>query len=399
MIITTLSIASCSHIDTSSASLLVEKSTTQKRSLNHEEKDGLLVIEAEHFSTQHKDEKRRWVVFSKDSPVHSYPDSDENHYQNASNGKYIEILPDTRTNHFETLIRGENFSAKGGNVAILSYPVYINSPGKYYVWARAYSTGSEDNGIHFGINGEWPESAQRLQLCKGKHQWTWSSAQRIKTNHCGTPNTVYFEIERPGLHTIMLSMREDGFELDKIILTKDAKFVPVGISKPETISQQPTLIKKDKLLQISQYSRIFYALYDFSSKTNTVPFYPLESEQALAINLSTSEYSKYSSKYAYTQVSLDRRDAGKRKLTLVVLGQTDRESTFKVLLNGKQIGEFSSHIADYDMQEQYFEINNLNLKANDVITVGALAKNHLNTNNNTPNLGGIWRAIVLSREE
>jgi hypothetical protein len=202
--------------------------TINANAQNHYEVNGAVVIEAEHFAAQHKDEKRQWLIFSESSPAHDYADSDAMHYKDASGGQYIEILPDTRTNHNDTLVRGENFTNIAGKMAILSYPIYFETAGTYYVWARAFSTGSEDNGVHIGINGEWPQSSQRLQLCSGKQKWTWSSAQRIKTNHCGTPNTISIDIPAPGVHNLMISMREDGFELDQLLLTRDTGFTPQG---------------------------------------------------------------------------------------------------------------------------------------------------------------------------
>lgn len=372
---------------------------------NHQQKSGLVVVEAEDFAAQHKDDKRRWIIFSKETPAHAYADSDLPHYADASAGKYIEILPDTRTNHFETLVRGENFSNVPGEVAVLSYPVYFESAGKYYVWARAYSSGSEDNGVHFGLNGQWPESGQRLQLCTGKHQWTWSSAQRIATNHCGTPNTVTLDIQAPGVHNIMISMREDGFELDKFLLTTDANYVPTGMDASQTLSVQPAFATKDMLLGIDEYSRIFYAASDFTANpSNSVPLYPLELQQALAIN--TSEPT-YQNTFAYAQVEIDRRDAGKRKLTLVVLGQADSISRFKVLLNDKEIGRFSSTKVTENLQEQYFEINNLNLKQGDIISIASMAvfdaqalpDAETTQPSTSPGVGGLWRAVVISREQ
>jgi hypothetical protein len=105
-------------------------------------------------------------------------------------------------------------------MAILHYKVQINNPGKYYVWVRAYSTGTEDNGIHVGIDGTWPESGQRLQWCDGKHAWTWESKQRTHEVHCGVPELIYLDIKQAGEHEIQFSMREDGFEFDKFVLTK-----------------------------------------------------------------------------------------------------------------------------------------------------------------------------------
>jgi hypothetical protein len=48
--------------------------------------------------------------------------------------------------------------------------------------------------------------------------------QRTEAEHCGEPHKIYLEIEQPGLHTIEFSMREDGFEFDKWLMTKDRNF-------------------------------------------------------------------------------------------------------------------------------------------------------------------------------
>ena len=65
-----------------------------------------------------------------------------------------------------------------------------------------------------------------MQWCDGKNQWTWSSAQRVPDNHCGVPNTIYLNIDKPGEYIISFSMREDGFELDRWMMTKNSNFKP-----------------------------------------------------------------------------------------------------------------------------------------------------------------------------
>ncbi len=187
-----------------------------------EEKDGLVSVEAEHFFKQIKDEIRAWYITDGDSDL-DLTDPDAIHSEKASGKKYIEILPDTRTNHDEKLIPGENFSNIAGEMAIVSYRIFINNPGKYYVWVRAYSTGTEDNGIHVGLDGQWPESGQRMQWCEGKDKWTWASKQRTEENHCGEEQLIFLEIAVKGEHIVSFSMREDGFEFDKFVLTKEYK--------------------------------------------------------------------------------------------------------------------------------------------------------------------------------
>ncbi len=182
-------------------------------------------IEAEHFHLNTTNKSlRKWYV--KKTKAHSPFLNSELHASTASGEAYIEALPDTRVKHKDPLIRGENFFPIAGSGGIVGYKVHIKTPGRYYVWVKAYSSGPEDNGVHVGVDGHWPESGQRIQLCKGKRKWTWSSAQRVPKNHCGTPKTIYLDIETAGEHVVMFSMREDGFELDKFILTPDVEFTP-----------------------------------------------------------------------------------------------------------------------------------------------------------------------------
>ena len=201
---------------------------------NFEEKDGILSVEAEHFFVQEKDDIRKWYIIGHNSMM-DLPDPDSNHAETASGKKYIEILPDTRTNHDEKLIPGENFSNVAGEIAIISYRIFINNPGKYYVWVRAYSTGTEDNGIHVGLDGQWPVSGQRMQWCEGKGDWTWASKQRTEDNHCGEEQLIFLEIGEKGEHIISFSMREDGFEFDKFVLSKEYKMPQNEVSAESEI--------------------------------------------------------------------------------------------------------------------------------------------------------------------
>ncbi len=184
-----------------------------------EEKNGVVAFEAEDFASQEKTNLRQWYVIGDGSSTPG-PDPDGSHASGASKGKYIEILKDTRVTHDDPLGRGESFSDEPGELCIVNYPVYFNTTGKYYVWVRAYSTGTEDNGVHVGIDGTWPASGARMQWCQGKNQWTWESKQRTSANHCGEAQQIFLNVTSPGLHTISFSLREDGFEMDKIVLSK-----------------------------------------------------------------------------------------------------------------------------------------------------------------------------------
>ncbi len=180
-----------------------------------------ITIEAESFTRQSKDSIRRWEIL-KERP-------------GASGGAYIKALPDTRVTHADKLIKGENFADEPGTMAVLEYEIEVKEAGRYHVWARMWSSGSEDNGLHFGLNGKWPASGQRWQTVK-KDGWHWDCAQRTSEVHSGVPMQLWLDIDQPGKHTLMLSMREDGAEVDQISLRKGG--VPAASGKGDTPAAQ-----------------------------------------------------------------------------------------------------------------------------------------------------------------
>ncbi|MEM9144491.1 MAG: hypothetical protein AAGA86_15995, partial [Bacteroidota bacterium] len=187
----------------------------------NEEKNGELLVEAEDFYRQSKTDIRKWYVISPGFQTDLKENDAHLHTKDAGKGTYIEILPDSRTNHDDPLRPGVNFSNAPGKLAVVHYKVKINNPGRYYIWVRAHSVNSEDNGVHVGLNGEWPASGQRMQWCEGKHSWYWDSRQRTDAVHCGEPGLIYLDIDTPGEHEVLFSMREDGFEMDQWMMTKN----------------------------------------------------------------------------------------------------------------------------------------------------------------------------------
>ena len=185
----------------------------------HQQADGVVVVEAEDFDAADRQDHRKWYRTTAHQTPDVMPDPDPNHASGASGGAYLELLPDTRVKHGDPLVRGENFTNTPGQCSVLYYPVMIKNPGRYYVWVRMCCTGSEDNGLHVGLDGRWPASGARLQFTGQHSKWQWDSRQRTGRVHTGELGQIWLDIDKPGLHTIMFSMREDGFEFDKFLLT------------------------------------------------------------------------------------------------------------------------------------------------------------------------------------
>jgi hypothetical protein len=191
-----------------------------KAEIVHKQTDGVVVVEAEDFDAVDHQHHRKWYLTTVDEIPNVKPDPDPNHAEGACGGAYLEILPDTRVTHGDPLVNGVSFSNIPGQCSVLYYPVVFTDPGRYYVWVRMCCTGSEDNGLHAGLDGEWPASGARLQFTGRHGQWQWDSRQRTKQVHTGELGQIWLDIDEPGLHTIMFSMREDGFEFDRFLLTK-----------------------------------------------------------------------------------------------------------------------------------------------------------------------------------
>ncbi len=295
--------------------------------LTFREVDGLVAVEAEHFVKQESTAVRAWHLTSTANAPIIEPDADPSHAAEASGGAYLEILPDTRRTHGEKLIHGENFSPEPGQMAILTYRVSFAQSGRYYFWGRILSTGPEDNGMHVGINGTWPESGQRWQTVK-KQTWQWDCKQRTAEVHVGVPMQLYLDVPTAGLHEIQISMREDGFELDKWVMARDISFVPEGLGPKPTIHQgqvpaafpsQPSATANGITLEANTL------VFDASD------FY-LDKGKWAAINPEKA-------KTATIETTVPVGNA-RYHVTLYAVGENDGQSSYEISIGGRPLGEW-----------------------------------------------------------
>lgn len=202
----------------------------------HLETGGLVVVDAEHFETTVPDStgNRAWYV-QNGGAAGPGPDPDPFHTGAVGNA-YVECLPDTRVTHDDPFAPGSFYGDSTGG-ARLDYPVLFQTAGTYRVWVRAQSTGTEDNGIHVGVDGTTAAAGMRIQWCGGG--WLWTNAQRDSGGTaCGVNGTISINIPTPGLHVISFHQREDGCEFDRFILTTSTSYVPSGVGPPESPRDQ-----------------------------------------------------------------------------------------------------------------------------------------------------------------
>lgn len=355
-----------------------------------EEVNGLVAVEAEFFYKQTLTDNRAWYRQSTKDHPKAGRDTDPPHLSGAGNNAYIEILPDTRANHDEQLNDGVNYSNRGGAACVAHYLVYFNTPGRYYVWVRAYSCGTEDNGLHVGIDGSWPASGERMQWCEGKQSWWWESKQRTEDNHCGEPYRIYLDVPEPGGHEIAFSMREDGFEFDKFLLTTDREFKRPADAGPAVRVKHgrlpvpfPEVTYLEMIAAIAEGMKVMKAV-DFPLEGTG--FYR-DQNRWLAINPNQRDK-------AWTQMPFPFED-GTYDVVFLGVGENDGKSRFRMWVKEKQIGEFLCPVSPEGMVEgsRYNALwRNVELKTGDAVAV----ESRIGSEDGREHSRGRWLGIVFA---
>ncbi|MGB7329016.1 MAG: hypothetical protein WBD31_29315 [Rubripirellula sp.] len=305
---------------------------------------GIVAVEAEHFLSQEKGDVRAWFRV-KENEIHDVqPDLDTPHLHDASGGSYLEALPDSRWSHGQTLVYNENFFDDPGLAGVLTYNVHFTQPGRYYVWVRHYSTNSEDNGMHVGLNGQWPESGQRWQTII-KRRWAWESRQRTEEAHDGVPFELYLDIPSAGQHQIHFSIREDGLEFDKFVLALDRDYRPDGLgptSAVHTGTAPPPKTLSASYVQADMPDAAPTPLVALPEATVRVPapqfnidgsdFY-VDQKTWLAINPNQARTATASAKIAAAD--------GTYTVIFHAVGENDGESKFDIKIGDQPLGSFT----------------------------------------------------------
>jgi len=110
-------------------------------------------------------------------------------------------------------------TAYAANSPRLDYKVNFVKTGVHHVWIRGIGATGSDDSIHVGIDGA--ESATSDRISSFGTAWTWS-----RDTMDGVSATI--NVTSAGIHTLNLWMREDGFVVDKVVLSSNVNYVPSG---------------------------------------------------------------------------------------------------------------------------------------------------------------------------
>jgi hypothetical protein len=165
-----------------------------------QEVGGQVVMEGENFDGQTERGTHTWLV--QDSLTG---------YVGAG---YAAALPDT------DLLLGADYATTSSE---LSYTINFTTPGTYTVWLRGYAPNGAGDSLYIALDNEpaaiVTDFAPRI--------WAWGNK-----DNAGLPVTI--EVSEAGVHTLHLWQREDGFRLDRIMLTTDNGYNPTGDGPSES---------------------------------------------------------------------------------------------------------------------------------------------------------------------
>ncbi|MEM1144523.1 MAG: chitobiase/beta-hexosaminidase C-terminal domain-containing protein, partial [Pseudomonadota bacterium] len=165
--------------------------------------DGLVSIEAENFDVNSPGTAHEWLL---------------NTNASLSAGEGMRAAPNLGVN------RNADYASYSPR---LDYQVNFQQGGVVYVWILGIGANTGDDSLHVGLNNTETSSADRIEpLTVGPNP--------IWVNNTKDAAVATLTIPSAGEHTINVWMREDGYIVDKIVLTTNASFVPSGTGPAES---------------------------------------------------------------------------------------------------------------------------------------------------------------------
>ncbi|MGF1583076.1 MAG: hypothetical protein ACFCD0_27465 [Gemmataceae bacterium] len=164
-----------------------------------QDSEGLISIDVNNYDNQVSQNGYSWIE-----------------HGNGSDGNSLTTSQNTGT------LNNSNYET---NSPRLDYKVVFNRTGVHYLWIRGIGTSGKDDSVHAGLDGEGVNTADRISSFGTG--WTWSKS--TMDNVRATIN-----VTSEGEHTINLWMREDGFIVDKILVTSDPNYIPYGAGPSES---------------------------------------------------------------------------------------------------------------------------------------------------------------------
>ncbi len=168
-------------------------------------------IEAEDFDSNVQQGSHWWSVIDDDT---------------ASGKKKVQCFPDLSKDSAGVISEYAVHDPRK-DAPKLDYRIQFATPGVYHVWARGQSYDHYGNSLHIGINGRSLATSDKLECLGENDTWIWD--RDTKDN---APARI--EIKEAGPATLNIWPREDGIQIDKLVLTLDTNFTPADLGPEAT---------------------------------------------------------------------------------------------------------------------------------------------------------------------
>ncbi|MBD3319694.1 MAG: fibro-slime domain-containing protein [Chitinivibrionales bacterium] len=166
--------------------------------------DDSIIIEAEHFANKQSAGSRDWI--------------DDFSAQHSGSGA-MKVEPNTGGFYESNYI---------GNSPRLDYNVCFSETGTHYVWIRGKGATDDDQSCHIGLNYETIATGERIE--NFSQEWSW-----VNTDY--QSNRIQLEIPSAGSHVVNIWMCEDGFVIDKIIISNKSDYTITGMGNEENVCE------------------------------------------------------------------------------------------------------------------------------------------------------------------
>ena len=142
----------------------------------------------------------------------------------------------------------------------LDFHVNFVQTGTHYVWVRGYADDSDSN-CHAGLHKKPTPTADKIKF-DTFGQYVWSNET------IDGPNAT-FDVNVPGVNTVNIRMYDDGFRIDKIVLTTNPDYTPDGNGPAESA-------RGESVSPTESGHRV--GLIGFANDVTTFTFQPLTSD-------------------------------------------------------------------------------------------------------------------------
>ncbi len=121
--------------------------------------------------------------------------------------------------------------------AEMQFPVSLSSTGTYYIWLRALAIADGET-VYVGCD----DQAMRMGVSSLEDlgEWVWYGMKNAGRR-------AQFSVSQSGEKMLNIWMREDGFSIDRILLTTDKDYTPTGVGPDESARLPASVVSSRNL--------------------------------------------------------------------------------------------------------------------------------------------------------